>query len=161
MVAEYLEKDQDTPVSMMADSLGKTEGEITLALPKNLVKVASAEHAQAILESLPDWGKVTTIVHSFGSIFEAKASFPKGKAAHGFYNLMGKEGELHGHLRLDLVRYIAFVSKPFRGMESHYIAFFTEDLGCMFKVYLGRDKKRQLIEGQVEKYEALKEEFGQ
>ncbi|RXJ74527.1 heme utilization cystosolic carrier protein HutX [Veronia nyctiphanis] len=158
-VADYLSKDADTPVSMMAESLGRSEGQVTLALPDDMVKTVDGNHAQYVLEALPEWGKVTTIVHSFGSIFEAKATFPKGKVAHGFYNLMGKDGELHGHLRLENVQHVCFVSKPFRGMESHYIAFFTEGLECVFKIYLGRDKKRQLLEGQVEKFYALKKEL--
>lgn len=40
-----------------------------------------------------------------------KAPFPKGKDARGYYNLMGRDGELHGHLKLDNVAGIALVSK--------------------------------------------------
>jgi hypothetical protein len=124
-----------------------------------MVTRVAGEHAQVILEQLPEWGSVTTIVHSFGSIFETKANFPKGKQAHGYYNLMGKEGELHGHLRLDLMEHIALVSKSFRGLESHYIGFFDAQGNCVFKVYLGRDKKRQLFPNQVEAFTQLKKEF--
>lgn len=158
-VNEALAKDTATPVSEMSHQLGLSEGAITFALPDEMVTRVSGEHAQTILEQLPEWGNVTTIVHSFGSIFESKARFPKGKLAHGYYNLMGKEGELHGHLRLDLVQHIAFVSKPFRGMESHYIGFFNGEGDCVFKVYVGRDKKRQLLTEQVETFMQMKTEF--
>lgn len=158
-VAAALSEDTATPVSTMSEQLGLNEGAITFALPEEMVTRVSGEHAQAILEQLPEWGPVTTIVHSFGSIFETKAKFPKGKAAHGYYNLMGREGELHGHLRLDLVEHIAFVSKSFRGMESHYIGFFNATGDCVFKVYLGRDKKRQLFPHQIEAFTQIKKEF--
>lgn len=154
-----LAEDSAVPISSMSQQLDLNEGAITFALPAEMMTKTSGEHAQAILAQLPDWGKVTTIVHSFGSIFEAKARFPKGKVAHGFYNLMGKDGELHGHLRLDLVAHIAFVSKPFRSMESHYIGFFTQQGECIFKVYLGRDKKRQLFPEQVAAFAQMKQEF--
>ncbi len=154
-----LAEDSSTPVSTMAEHLSLSEGAITLALPEEMMARVSGEHAQAILEQLPSWGKVTTIVHSFGSIFEAKANFPKGKVAHGYYNLMGREGELHGHLKLDLIEHIAFVSKPFRGMESHYIGFFNGQGNCVFKVYVGRDNKRQLLTEQVEAFKQMKKEF--
>ncbi|MBR9787993.1 MAG: heme utilization cystosolic carrier protein HutX [Vibrionaceae bacterium] len=158
-VAAALLEDATTPVSSMSQQLGLNEGAITFALPEEMVTRVAGEHAQAILEQLPEWGIVTTIVHSFGSIFETKAKFPKGKEAHGYYNLMGREGELHGHLRLDLVEHIAFVSTSFRGMESHYIGFFNVEGNCVFKAYLGRDKKRQLFPHQVEAFMQIKKEF--
>lgn len=158
-VRQALAEDSASPISQMSEQLGLNEGEITFVLPEEMVGRAEGQHAQAILEQLPEWGKVTTIVHSFGSIFEAKARFPKGKVAHGYYNLMGKEGELHGHLKLDLVKHIGFVSKPFRSMESHYIGFFTEQGDCVFKVYLGRDKKRQLIPEQIEEFKKMRKEY--
>ncbi|NLS13372.1 heme utilization cystosolic carrier protein HutX [Vibrio sp. SM6] len=158
-VADYLAEDENTPVTNMVQSLNLTEGEITLALPSTMVTHVKGSIAQTILEALPSWGKVTSIVISAGSVFEFKANFPKGKVAHGFYNLMGREGEMHGHLRLDLISDIAFVSKPFRGMESHYIGFYSAEGECVFKVYLGRDKKRQLFPEQVALFKAMKEEL--
>ncbi|MEZ8140421.1 HuvX protein [Enterovibrio norvegicus FF-33] len=158
-VADYLAEDVHTPVSNMVESLKLTEGEITLALPQEMIARAEGELSQGILEVMPKWGKVTTIVHSGGSVFEFKAPFPKGKFAHGYYNLMGKEGQLHGHLRLDLVSDIVFVSKPFRGSESHYIGFFDSTGHCVFKIYLGRDKKRQLFPEQIELFNAMKQEL--
>jgi putative heme utilization carrier protein HutX len=141
----------------IAEQLNLTEGEVVLALPKAMVTAIAGVDAEAILQQLSDWGPVTTIVHSQGSIFEVKASFPKGKSAHGYYNLMGKEGQLHGHLQLDKVAHIALVSKPFNGKESHFIGFFTAAGDGIFKVYLGRDAKRQLIPEQVEKFQKLKQ----
>ncbi|WP_428459072.1 heme utilization cystosolic carrier protein HutX [Photobacterium makurazakiensis] len=158
-VAEQLEADPKLHAMAIAEMLGVTEGEVVMAFPEDLVVATSGEKAQAILEDLPNWGPVTTIVHSMSSIFEVKAPFPKGKEARGYYNLMGKDGELHGHLRLDLVTDIALVSKPFMGQESYFIGFFAQGGECVFKVYLGRDKKRQLFPEQVEKFKQLKQAF--
>ncbi|WP_232802061.1 heme utilization cystosolic carrier protein HutX [Motilimonas sp. E26] len=141
----------------MAEQLNLSEGEVVLALPKAMVTAIAGDAAETILQQLSDWGPVTTIVHSQGSIFEVKANFPKGKSAHDYYNLMGKSGELHGHLRLDNVAHIALVSKPFNGKESYFIGFFTATGEGVFKVYLGRDAKRQLIPEQVEKFQKLKQ----
>ena len=158
-VAAALAEDDAIPVSGMSETLGFNEGAITFALPGEMVTHVGGSYAKRVLELLSEWGKVTTIVHSFGSIFEVKANFPKGKEAHGYYNLMGRDGELHGHLRLDLVENIALVSKPFRGTESHYIGFFDAAGHCVFKVYLGRDEKRQLFPHQVEAFVKMKKEF--
>ena len=109
----------------IAEVLNVSEFEVVSALPDEMVSFSGGEQTQLYLEKLVGFGPVTTIVHSFGSIFEVKAPFPKGKVARGYYNLMGKSGELHGHLKLSNVANIALVSKPFRGRESHYFGFFV------------------------------------
>ena len=66
-----------------------------------------------------------------------------------------EEGALHGHLKLDNIARIAFVSLPFRGKESYNIAFIAHNGQTIFKVYLGRDEQRQLFPEQVEKFKAF------
>lgn len=155
LVSSALEKDTGIPVSTLAEQLNLTEGEVTFALPSDQVSIIAGIHTESILSLLPEWGPVTTIVHSFGSIFEFKNPFPKGKVSHGYYNIMGKEG-LHGHLLIDVIEHVAFVSKPFRGMESYYIGFFDAQGHCVFKVYVGRDKARVLLPEQVIAFKELK-----
>ncbi|MFO6425267.1 heme utilization cystosolic carrier protein HutX [Motilimonas sp. KMU-193] len=156
-VANLLAQQPGLHPAGMAQQLSLSEGEVVLALPDNMVTAIAGEAAEAILQQLSEWGPVTTIVHNQGSIFEIKANFPKGKNAHGYYNLMGREGELHGHLNLTEVAYIALVSKPFNGKDSHFIGFFSASGQGIFKVYLGRDNKRQLFPDQVEKFQHLKQ----
>lgn len=158
LVQQALHDDEQKLVGDIAQALHLTEAEVTLALPEEMVARVAPEHCEFILQQLSTWGNVTTIVHSFGSIFEFKNPFPKGKIGHGYYNIMGKDG-LHGHLAINLIKHIGFVSKPFRGMESHYIVFFTAEGDCIFKIYLGRDKKRQLISEQVHAFTQLKQQL--
>ncbi|EOB4120755.1 heme utilization cystosolic carrier protein HutX [Vibrio parahaemolyticus] len=160
-VEALLEQEPQLLPAAMAERLGVTEFDIVAALPQEMVAIAPGEQVQTILESLVGFGPVTTIVHSFGSIFEVKAPFPKGKVARGYYNLMGREDELHGHLKLDNVKNIALVSKPFMGRESHYFGFFSECGSNIFKVYLGRDEKRELIAEQVTAFRAMQAELNQ
>ena len=147
--------------SEIAEQLNITEAQTVFSFKKEMCTHIDGTQAELLLDELSNWGDVTTIMHSEGSIFEVKASFPKGKIAHGYYNLMGKKGELNGHLRLDLITDIALISKPFRGNESYYFGFFSEQGKNIFKVYLGRDKKRQLLADQVEKFNKLKIKYGQ
>ncbi len=85
-VEELLAKQPMLSVTEIADSLALSEAEVTFALPNEMVVGVDGKLAESILQQLPLWGKVTTIVHSQGSIFEVKAPFPKGKNAHGYYN---------------------------------------------------------------------------
>ncbi len=158
-VAQLIEQEPSLLPAAIAEKLNISEFEAVAALPDEMVALVAGEQAQTMLESLVGFGPVTTIVHSFGSIFEVKAPFPKGKVARGYYNLMGKEGELHGHLKLDNVKNIALVSKPFMGSESHYIGFFSADGNNIFKIYLGRDKKRALFPEQVATFKQWQQQF--
>lgn len=156
-VAKLLAENPSWMSSEIAKALSISEAKATGALPEDMVVALQGDHAEQLLGELVSWGKVTTIVHSCGSIFEYKAPFPKGKMAHGYYNLMGREGQLHGHLKLENITDIFLVSKPFRGTESHYIGFFDGQGDCVFKVYLGRDERRRLFPEQVALFEQLKE----
>ncbi|MDW1945587.1 ChuX/HutX family heme-like substrate-binding protein, partial [Vibrio sp. Vb0599] len=49
--------------------------------------------------------------------------------------------------------------KPFMGRESHYFGFFSECGSNIFKVYLGRDEKRELIAEQVTAFRAMQAEL--
>ncbi|SDH22732.1 heme utilization protein HuvX [Vibrio xiamenensis] len=145
----------------MAERLAVSEFEVVAALPSDMVAVAVGEHAQAILETLPEFGQLTTIMHAGGSIFEVKAVFPRGSMARGYYNLFGQTGELHGHLKLDNIAHVALVSKPFMGKESHYFGFFSQQGENIFKVYLGRDDKRQLLPDQVHRFKQMQAKLKQ
>ncbi len=154
-VATLIEQEPRLRPVSIAERLGVAELAVIEVLPDEMVSIAPGEQAQAILESLVGFGPVTTITHSFGSIFEIKAPFPKGSVAHGYYNLHGQPGELHGHLKLSEVQSVALVSKPFMGKDSHYFGFYTEQGNNIFKVYLGRDEKGELFAEQVERFKQM------
>lgn len=160
-VEDVVQQHPEKLPSAIAAELNISELAVVLSFDQSVTTHVAGSETESLLSELTSWGNVTTIMHSEGSIFEVKAPFPKGKMAHGYYNLMAKEGQLEGHLKIDLIDHIALVSRPFRGNESHYFGFFTEQGNSMFKIYLGRDKKRQLLTQQVEKFKQLKIQYGQ
>ena len=155
-IKQYLTENPAAMPAQVAVALSITELEVVTALPEEQLSLLPLSEKDDLLASLPEWGNMTTIVSASGSIFEFKGSFPKGKYAHGYYNLITKGEGLHGHLKLDDISAIALISKPFRGTESHSINFFGAQGEVVFKVYLGRDKKRVLLSDQVERFQALK-----
>ncbi|WP_332401519.1 heme utilization cystosolic carrier protein HutX [Vibrio metschnikovii] len=159
-VAQLLNDEPALLPAQIAERLSVSEFAVVSAFPNEMVTLLSGEHAQMVLTEIADWGtNVTTIVQSFGSIFEIKAPLPKGKTARGYYNLLGQPGQLHGHLKLELIDHVALVSKPFMGRESHYFGFFTQQGDSIFKIYLGRDDKRELIAQQVDRFQTMQQQF--
>lgn len=141
----------------IAEKLQRPEGEILCALPEQFVRLFPAERTEEILTAVSQWGTFTTIIEKEGSIFEIKDRFPSGMIGRGYYNLNMKdeEGALHGHLKLDTISKIAFISLPFRGKESYNIAFIAKNGQTIFKIYLGRDEQRQLFPEQVAHFNAF------
>ena len=98
---QRFEQQVDLMPAQLASELGIAELEVVAALPPEQVVFVPLTQLDTLLQALPKWGKLTTIVMLSGSVFEFKGDFPEGKYAHGYYNLYSKGDGLHGHLKLD------------------------------------------------------------
>jgi putative heme utilization carrier protein HutX len=114
-------------------------------------------HFASVMEDISKWGPVTVIVHTRDVILEFEGPLPPGKFGHGFYNLQGGHGGLHGHLRADNCRAIVFVRRPFMGKETASVQFFNADGEAMFKIFVGRDDKGALRPDQITRLSALQD----
>jgi putative heme utilization carrier protein HutX len=129
------------------------------ALPAEMLRVGPGSAFAEALQDIAEWGEVTLIVHTDDAIFEFTGSIPAGEVGRGYFNLMQPKG-LHGHLRHERCAAVAFVERPFMGKSSAFIAFINVDGGIMFKVFVGRDEKRDLLADQLAKFRALAERVG-
>ncbi|MBL1458574.1 MAG: heme utilization cystosolic carrier protein HutX [Methylophaga sp.] len=129
--------------------------------PAMPVSIMSGQNAQQLLEQISDWGSMTTIVIHGGSVFEFTGPFPKATVAEGFYNLKADGNGFHGHLNLQKVEQISFQTKPHRGRESYAFVFEDANGDVIFKVFLGRDEKGELIASQREKFYQLMQQYQQ
>ncbi|MCE0495927.1 heme utilization cystosolic carrier protein HutX [Vibrio salinus] len=146
--------------SEMAEKFGISELEILQEFPKDTVTIVDGSHAEMLLTEIAGWKtNVTSIMQLGGSIFEVKAILPVGKKSMGYFNLMGQPGQLQGHLKLENISKVCFVSKPFMGKESHYFGFIDNNGNTIFKIYLGRDEQRRLLLPQIKAFKELKEKL--
>jgi hypothetical protein len=124
-------------------------------LPGPAARSASGARFADIWSDLVDWGAVTFIVHTEDGVFETKAPLPPGSEARGYFNIHG-ESPLGGHLRIARCAAIYFVDRPFFGRRSCSLQFINIEGGAMFKVFVGRDEKRELLVGQLGRFERLR-----
>lgn len=124
------------------------------ALPSSMLRMGGGEHFAAAMQDIAEWGEVTLIVHTDDAIFEFTGAVPAGEIGRGYFNLMQPKG-LHGHLRHERCRAIAFVERPFMGETSAFVAFVNTDGGIMFKVFVGRDETRALRGDQLKRLRQL------
>jgi putative heme utilization carrier protein HutX len=131
-----------------------TVRQVVDALPATMCRYAPAEAFVDVLSDVGEWGEVTVIVHTEDGIMEFTGPVPAGKIAQNYYNIPGRTG-FHGHLRPERCSGIGFVERPFFGRPSASILFFNTDGGTMFKVFVGRDEKRELLADQLTAFRKL------
>ena len=155
-LASALAADPGAVVETVAKDRGVTTREVVEALPAAMRRFAPASAFIDAMKDIAGWGEVTLIVHTDDGIMEFTGPIPPGEVGRGYFNLMGRTG-FHGHLRHERCAGLAFLERPFMGRLSAAVLFFNLDGGIMFKVFVGRDEKRELLADQLAKFRALAE----
>jgi putative heme utilization carrier protein HutX len=140
----------------VAKEHGVTVRAVVEALPEGMRRFAPGSAFVDAIADIATWGEVTLIIHSDDGVMEFTGPIPRGEIGRGYFNLMGRTG-FHGHLRHERCAAIAFVERPFMGRNSVSVLFVNVDGGIMFKVFVGRDEKRELLGDQLTRFRALAE----
>lgn len=154
-----LEADPGVVIESFADENGVTCRAVVEAMPESMCRFAKSDFATTdafieVMGEVAKWGDVTFIIHTEDGIFEFGGPVPPGSVARNYYNLSGSKG-LHGHLRAERCAGICFMERPFFGRLSASILLFNRDDGIMFKIFVGRDDKRELLADQLAAFRAL------
>jgi heme iron utilization protein len=148
--------DPGAVIETVAKEHAVTPRDVVHAMPVAMRRFAAGGAFVEAMEDISSWGDVTLIINTDDGIMEFTGPVAKGQTGHGYYNVMARTG-FHGHLRHDRCAAIAFVERPFMGRPSAFLAFFNVDGGIMFKIFVGRDDKRELKAEQVSAFAALAE----
>ncbi len=155
---EALAQDPGMP-AMAAMKFGVSEKEVYENLPEGTVKFVDISNFKEIWEEMASWEKVQFLSVNSGLVMEVPGRLSRGKEGHGMFNLSDRDAPVHGHVIVDNLDSLAFVSIPFMGRESHNVTFFAKDGSVAFALYLGRNEKREIIPEVRESFLKLKESF--
>jgi putative heme utilization carrier protein HutX len=133
--------------------------QVVEALPAEMRRFAPGTAFADAMMDISRWGDVTLIVNTDDGIMEFSGPIAEGKVGGSYYNIGGRTG-FHGHLRHERCTSVGFVERPFMGRSSAFVAFFNGEGGIMFKVFVGRDDKRDLKTDQVVAFNALAARLG-
>jgi putative heme utilization carrier protein HutX len=153
-LAGALAADPGAVIEAVAREHGVTTRTVVEALPATMRRFAPASAFIDAMKDIATWGEVTLIVHTDDGIMEFTGPIPPGEVGRGYFNLMSRTG-FHGHLRHERCAGLAFLERPFMGRLSASVLFFNVDGGIMFKVFVGRDEKRELLSDQLARFRAL------
>lgn len=138
-IKALLSAKQPVTISSMAKELGCTALQAAHLLPEEMRSFAPGEEFEKVWLALCQWPKATFICVHKGNVIEVGAKLSPGKFAMGFYNIMGGKSALEGHFKTDSIVEIGFISMPFMGRESHFVAFFDQQGESVYDIYVGRE----------------------
>ena len=153
-LVRLLAEDPGAIVEDVAKAQNATARDVVEALPAQMRKFAPGSAFIDAMRDIAAWGDVTLIVHTDDGIMEFGGPVPAGEVGRGYYNVPGSKG-FHGHLRHERCAGIAFVERPFMGRLSASVLFLNTDGGIMYKVFVGRDEKRELKADQLKQFRQL------
>lgn len=157
-VRQALAAKPDGVIEAIAREVGVSTLAVLEAAPENQRRFIPAERFEALWLELSSWGTVLFIVHTPDIVLECEGSLPVGSFGHGYYNIHG-DSPIGGHIKAGNCRTIALVDRQFHGRRSCSVQFFNGAGEAMFKVFVRRDEKRELLADQVARFEALQRDF--
>lgn len=146
----------DGVIEQIAAKAEVTPAEVLAILPEGAAVVVPSEKWEPIWKDLTSWGEILMIVHTEDIVLEVEGQLPEGSEGHGWFNIHG-DSPIGGHIRKERCVSIAFVDRGFHGRRSCSVWFMNADGKAMFKVFVRRDKERNLLEDQVARFEALRQ----
>lgn len=152
---ERLAKNPDGIVERIAREYGVSSLAVVEALPAAHRTLIKGELFAEVMKELEGWGEILFIVHTPDIVLECAGTIPPGSFGRGYYNIHG-DSPIGGHIRAEACARIVFLARPFMGRHSCSIQFFNGDGEAMFKVFVRRDEKRELLADQVAKFEAMR-----
>lgn len=153
-IAAALAAKPDGVLEAVAASCGASLLQVLEQLPDGHVRFRPGGDFEAVWSQLTQWGEVLFIVHSPDIVLECTGCLPEGSTSHGYFNIHGGS-PIAGHIRISNCSTIAIVDRPFHGRRSCSLQFLNGEGMAMFKVFVRRDKDRNLDTEQLAQFEAL------
>lgn len=155
-IKEILSKNKDITSTEIAQKLDISEYEVLQNIDESIAKAVDGTNFDEIIKDISTWGKILMIKITPSFVIEINDYMPTGNYGHGYYNFDSKESSISGHLKVSDIEKIIFVSKKHRGIVSHSVVFYDNNGEHIFKIFITRDKNRELSNEQVEKFMSLK-----
>jgi hypothetical protein len=157
-VREMLAAKPDGVIEAVAREVGVPTLAVLEETPAGQRVAIAPERFEALWQELATWGQVLFIVNTPDIVLECEGALPVGSFGHGYYNIHG-DSPIGGHIKAGNCKAIYLVDRAFHGRRSCSVQFFNGAGEAMFKVFVRRDKSRELIGAQLARFEALKTGF--
>ncbi|AMJ62046.1 heme utilization cystosolic carrier protein HutX [Bosea sp. PAMC 26642] len=155
-VRELLAAKPDGLIEAIAREAGVSTRTVLDQLPAEQRLLIAPERFEELWQNLATWGTVLFLMHTPDVVLECEGSLPVGSFGHGYYNIHG-DSPIGGHIKAENCRAIYLVDrKTAQGRRACSVQFYNGAGDVMFKVFVRRDKARELLADQLARFEALK-----
>ncbi len=148
----------DGVLEMLAAKCDASLWQVFQRLPEGQAVSIAGERFEPMWAELTKWGSVLFIVHTDDIVLECEGDLPPGTSSHGYFNIHG-DSPIGGHIKAGNCERIVFVDRPFHGRRSCSVQFLNRAGNAMFKVFVRRDKLRELLVEQMKLFEELRAKF--
>lgn len=149
-----LAKKPDGVLESVATSCGVSLLDVFHRLPPAEIRFLPGSAFEGLWEELSSWGEVLFIVHTPDIVLECTGTLPPGTVGHGYFNIHG-DSPIGGHIKSSNCATIVLVDRLFHGRRSCSVQFLNGNGEAMFKVFVRRDKSRELDLGQIGRFDSL------
>jgi hypothetical protein len=157
--AALLEK-PDGILEMVAGKCEASLWQVFQRLPAGQAVAIAGDRFEDLCAGLTTWGAVLFIIHTEDIVLECEGALPPGTSSHGYFNIHG-DSPIGGHIKASNCARIVFIDRAFHGRRSCSVQFLNAAGNAMFKVFVRRDKQRELLTEQVALFEALRKASAQ
>lgn len=148
-------KNQNGFLEWIARDHGLSTLEVIELLPEQTRTIFNAEKLPEVLEDLTEWGELFIIVQTGSIVAEIVSHMPSTSVGRGHYNFGGGH-PFGGHLKEDACERIVFIERMRGERLSKSLQLFDHAGESILKVFVRRDAERELLQDQVQKYDALR-----
>ena len=148
-----IDANPDGVLEAVAEKHGLTMRDMLELLPTGQATRIGGARFEDVWRELASWGDILFLLHNQHGVFEIKTSLPQGEFGRGYFNIHG-EAPLGGHLRTERCSSVWFVDRPFFGRRSCSVQFVDSEGAVMFKIFVRRDKARELDHAQLALFES-------
>jgi len=144
-------------LEQIAREYGVSTFEVVRNLPPEQATLAPGEAFADIMQDITSWGEILFLIHNQDIVLECAGTLPSGTFGHGYFNIHG-DSPIGGHIKADNCKWIAFVTRGAKRV-SMSVQFYNQAGEAIFKIFVRRDDKRELIPEQIAHFEALRARY--
>jgi len=145
----------DGILEMVAGKCEASLWQVFQRLPAGQAVAIAGDKFEELWAGLTTWGTVLFIVHTEDIVLECEGALPPGTSSHGYFNIHG-DSPIGGHIKASNCARIVFIDRVFHGRRSCSVQFLNAAGNAMFKIFLRRDKQRELLKGQLRLFEIMR-----
>jgi putative heme utilization carrier protein HutX len=156
-LSERLAASSEGLLEQIAREYGVSTFEVVRNLPAEQATLAPGEAFADIMQDITSWGEILFLIHNQDIVLECAGVLPPGSFAHGYFNIHG-DSPIGGHIKADNCKWISFVARGAKRIAMS-VQFYNEAGEAIFKIFVRRDDKRELLPEQVKRFEALRARY--